>query len=191
MTAESRERMAESRSRSEPNAPDLRAIIPSSNHRMRFHRLALAATLVLAACAVDEPKERVKVDPAYDRYASSLDVDIDRMRKLPSGLYIEDTSFGAGPEATPGAVVDVQYTGWLSDGTKFDSSYDAGQPISFRLGQGQVIRGWDEGIQGMRVGGKRRLVIPSDLAYGPRGAGGVIPPHANLIFDVELVGVRQ
>jgi peptidylprolyl isomerase/FKBP-type peptidyl-prolyl cis-trans isomerase FkpA len=156
-----------------------------------LRRSLLAATLALAACAVDQPKEYVKVDPAYDRYASSLDVDVDRMRKLPSGLYIQDTSFGAGPVAAPGSVVDVQYTGWLSDGTKFDSSLDAGQPISFRLGAGQVIRGWDEGIEGMRVGGKRRLLIPSDLAYGTRGAQGVIPPNANLIFDVELVGVRQ
>lgn len=156
---------------------------------MLIRSLSIASVILLAACAVDQPQERVKVDPAYDRYASSLDVHVDRMAHHPSGLYTEDTSLGVGPLATKGSTVDVQYTGWLADGTKFDSS-NPNAPISFRLGDGRVIRGWDEGIQGMRVGGKRRLLIPSDLGYGARGAGGVIPPNANLIFDVELVGVK-
>jgi FKBP-type peptidyl-prolyl cis-trans isomerase len=84
----------------------------------------------------------------------------------------------------------VHYTGWLTNGTKFDSSVDRGQPFDFGLGKGQVIKGWDLGVAGMKVGGKRRLIIPADLAYGARGAGGVIPPNARLIFDVELLGVR-
>jgi FKBP-type peptidyl-prolyl cis-trans isomerase len=86
--------------------------------------------------------------------------------------------------------VDVHYTGWLLDGTKFDSSVDRGKPFSFHLGAGEVIRGWDEGVAGMKVGGKRKLRIPAELGYGARGAGGVIPGNATLIFDVELLGVR-
>jgi FKBP-type peptidyl-prolyl cis-trans isomerase len=86
--------------------------------------------------------------------------------------------------------VDVHYTGWLLDGTKFDSSVDRGKPFSFHLGAGEVIRGWDEGVAGMKVGGKRKLRIPAELGYGARGAGGVIPGNATLIFDVELLGVK-
>jgi FKBP-type peptidyl-prolyl cis-trans isomerase len=104
-------------------------------------------------------------------------------------LQIEDLSVGSGDEATSGHQVDVHYTGWLEDGTKFDSSLDRGKPFSFRLGGGQVISGWDQGVAGMKVGGKRRLTIPAHLGYGARGAGGVIPPNATLIFEVELLGV--
>jgi FKBP-type peptidyl-prolyl cis-trans isomerase len=105
-------------------------------------------------------------------------------------LQIEDLSVGSGDEATSGQQVDVHYTGWLENGTKFDSSLDRGKPFSFRLGGGQVIQGWDQGVAGMKVGGKRKLTIPSHLGYGARGAGGVIPPNATLIFEVELLGVR-
>jgi FKBP-type peptidyl-prolyl cis-trans isomerase len=105
-------------------------------------------------------------------------------------LKMEDLKVGTGAEAVDGKTVTVQYTGWLPDGTKFDSSYDHGQPFSFVLGQGQVIKGWDQGVKGMKVGGQRRLTIPSDLAYGSQGAGGVIPPGATLVFDVELQGVK-
>lgn len=111
-----------------------------------------------------------------------------------SGLQYEDTIVGEGAEAKAGQNVRVHYTGWLRNddgslGAKFDSSKDRGQPFGFGLGAGQVIRGWDEGVQGMKVGGARRLTIPASLGYGARGAGGAIPPNATLIFDVELLGV--
>jgi FKBP-type peptidyl-prolyl cis-trans isomerase FkpA len=110
-----------------------------------------------------------------------------------TGLQYEDTSEGSGAEASAGQVVSVHYTGWLYNdgvlGAKFDSSKDRNDPFEFGLGAGQVIRGWDEGVQGMKVGGTRRLVIPPALGYGTRGAGGVIPPNATLLFEVELLGV--
>lgn len=107
-----------------------------------------------------------------------------------SGLQYIDQVVGNGDTAKAGQTVSVHYTGWLTNGKKFDSSVDRGQPFSFRLGVGQVIKGWDEGVQGMKVGGKRKLTIPSNLGYGARGAGGLIPPHATLVFDVELLGVQ-
>jgi FKBP-type peptidyl-prolyl cis-trans isomerase len=106
-----------------------------------------------------------------------------------SGLQFWDIKMGTGEVAVPGKPVRVHYTGWLTDGKKFDSSVDHGQPFTFRLGAGEVIRGWDEGVSGMKVGGKRQLKIPASLGYGSRGAGGVIPPNATLIFDVELLAV--
>ncbi|HTQ33021.1 MAG TPA: FKBP-type peptidyl-prolyl cis-trans isomerase [Stellaceae bacterium] len=111
-----------------------------------------------------------------------------------SGLIYKDTEIGTGDEAVSGKNVSVHYTGWLQQldgekGKKFDSSLDRGSPFSFRLGAGQVIKGWDEGVAGMKIGGKRTLIIPSELGYGARGAGGVIPANATLIFDVELLGV--
>ena len=104
-------------------------------------------------------------------------------------LIIEDIVMGEGNEAQKGQMVTVHYTGFLTDGTKFDSSVDRNQPFSFKLGVGQVIKGWDEGFAGMKIGGKRKLTIPSEMGYGARGAGGVIPPDATLIFDVELLGL--
>jgi FKBP-type peptidyl-prolyl cis-trans isomerase FkpA len=111
-----------------------------------------------------------------------------------SGLEYEEMNIGTGDEATAGAQVSVHYTGWLrnddgSAGAKFDSSKDRNDPFSFGLGAGQVIKGWDEGVQGMKIGGIRKLIIPAALGYGARGAGGVIPPNATLIFEVELLGV--
>jgi len=113
---------------------------------------------------------------------------------LPSGLKYQDEVVGTGPEPKAGQQVTVQYTGWLDEGgkkgKKFDSSRDRNQPFSFPLGAGQVIKGWDEGVATMKTGGKRTLIIPPQLGYGARGAGGVIPPNATLIFDVELLGAK-
>ena len=106
-----------------------------------------------------------------------------------SGLKIEDTIEGSGATAEAGQTVSVHYTGWLENGSKFDSSKDRNDPFRFRLGGGMVIRGWDEGVQGMKVGGTRKLTIPPELGYGARGAGGVIPPNATLIFEVELLDI--
>ena len=106
-----------------------------------------------------------------------------------TGLIYEDIVLGEGGEAVRGVRVSVHYTGWLTDGTKFDSSKDRGDPFGFKLGAGQVIAGWDEGVAGMKVGGTRKLTIPPQLGYGARGAGGVIPPNATLVFEVELLGI--
>ncbi len=106
-----------------------------------------------------------------------------------SGLIIEDLVAGDGAEAATGVEVTVHYTGWLTDGKKFDSSKDRDDPFVFPLGGGRVIRGWDEGVQGMKIGGKRKLTIPPALGYGARGAGGVIPPNATLVFEVELLAI--
>jgi FKBP-type peptidyl-prolyl cis-trans isomerase len=109
--------------------------------------------------------------------------------KTPSGLVIEELVVGSGAEAAAGQKVTVHYTGWLTDGKKFDSSMDRRDPFIFPLGRGQVIKGWDEGVAGMKIGGKRKLTIPPHLGYGARGAGGVIPPNATLVFEVELLAV--
>jgi FKBP-type peptidyl-prolyl cis-trans isomerase len=116
------------------------------------------------------------------------------MNELPDGLKTIDTQIGTGAIAVPGHTVIVNYTGWLyqngAKGNKFDSSLDRHEPFSFKLGGGQVIKGWDEGVAGMKVGGKRKLQIPANLGYGTRGAGGVIPPDAELIFEVELLAIK-
>ena len=111
------------------------------------------------------------------------------MNTTPSGLHYEDTAIGTGATAQAGNKVSVHYTGWLLEGAKFDSSKDRGDPFKFDLGAGSVIRGWDEGVQGMQVGGTRVLRIPPELGYGARGAGGVIPPNATLVFEVDLLAV--
>lgn len=110
--------------------------------------------------------------------------------KTPDGLEYTDTKIGTGATARPGAAVRVHYTGWLTSGKKFDSSVDRHEPFTFVLGRGDVIKGWDEGVAGMKVGGKRKLRIPPALGYGAAGAGGVIPPNATLIFDIELLGLQ-
>lgn len=164
--------------------------------------IALLTALALAGCAAATPQlestpEHI-TDPTMPSapedpgttFAPELGVDLSRMQVTESGLRYQALQPGTGEAAEPGDAVAVQYTGWLTSGQKFDSSLDRGEPIRFQLGAGRVIPGWDEGLQGMRVGGKRRLVIPAELGYGSRGAGGVIPPDATLLFDVELVDVR-
>jgi len=126
--------------------------------------------------------------------AMTFDASAQTLSSMPSGLKYKDEVVGTGPEPKAGQSVSVHYTGWLDQngqkGKKFDSSRDRGQPFSFTLGAGQVIAGWDQGVATMKTGGKRTLVIPPELGYGARGAGGVIPPNATLIFDVELIGAR-
>jgi len=113
-----------------------------------------------------------------------------KVKTLEGGLKIEDIKVGKGAEAVPGKTVKVHYTGTLTDGKKFDSSVDRKEPFSFDLGKGMVIKGWDEGVKGMKIGGKRKLTIPPEMGYGAQGAGGVIPPNATLLFDVELLEVK-
>jgi FKBP-type peptidyl-prolyl cis-trans isomerase len=128
--------------------------------------------------------------PGKDGFSASLGVDTAAMTKTPSGLRYQEVAAGQGKEATRGRAVSVHYTGWLPNGEKFDSSRDRNQPFGFTLGAGEVIAGWDEGVAGMRVGGRRKLVIPPDLGYGTAGAPPDIPPGATLVFDVELLDVR-
>jgi len=139
---------------------------------------ALAAVAVGAAPPAAKPKPQ---PPAKEQKEVTT----------ASGLKYVDLKVGTGEEARAGDKVTVHYTGWLTDGTKFDSSVDRGQPFVFPLGARRVIRGWDEGVAGMKVGGKRKLTIPPDLGYGARGAGNVIPPNATLVFDVELLKVEH
>ena len=115
---------------------------------------------------------------------------MDSTTTTPSGLQYKDLIVGSGGAAREGATAVVHYTGWLLDGTQFDSSLDRGVPFEFVIGQGRVIKGWDEGVGSMNVGGKRELIIPPDLAYADRGAGGVIPPGATLRFEIELIAIR-
>jgi FKBP-type peptidyl-prolyl cis-trans isomerase len=119
-----------------------------------------------------------------------LEMPVSELTTTPSGLTYEDIAVGDGPTAGSGQKARVHYTGWLKSGEKFDSSRDRNDPFEFTLGAGQVIKGWDEGVTGMKVGGKRKLTIPASLGYGSRGAGGVIPPNAELIFEVELLNLR-
>lgn len=150
----------------------------------RYALVTLCAVLMLSAsrCASEQN------NPATSQ-AASEGSDMSQTTKVEK-LIIEDVKVGTGAEAKAGQTVVVHYTGTLMNGTKFDSSKDRGEPFSFRLGAGQVIQGWDQGVAGMKVGGVRNLTIPADLAYGSRGAGGVIPPNADLKFEVELLDVK-
>jgi FKBP-type peptidyl-prolyl cis-trans isomerase len=174
---------------------------------MKLRSLALAVTVVMLAAGCKEAAQNssstsatqtgvgatVTGDaPAAATPATPPEAAGGKVHKLASGLQYEDVVVGSGKMAEPGMNVSVHYTGYLTDEakTKFDSSLDRGQPFQFQLGAGQVIQGWDEGVKGMRIGGKRKLTIPPDLGYGARGASGVIPPNATLLFDVELLDVK-
>ncbi|HEX3235878.1 MAG TPA: FKBP-type peptidyl-prolyl cis-trans isomerase [Gemmatimonadales bacterium] len=141
--------------------------------------------MLLAACG-----SRDRAPRSETAQAGGPPVDITAVTRTASGLGYKDVTVGQGAEATPGHQVKVHYTGWLLDGKKFDSSRDRGEPFEFGLGAHQVIAGWDEGVAGMKVGGRRTLVIPPDLGYGAGGAPPDIPPGATLVFDVELLDVR-
>lgn len=143
--------------------------------------ILLGIGLVVAACAKKETQNQT---------ASTTTAAGGTTITTASGLQYVILNQGNGAVATAGHNVSVHYTGWLTNGTKFDSSVDRGQPFQFPLGAGQVIKGWDEGVAGMKVGEKRKLIIPSNLGYGERGAGNLIPPNSNLIFDVELLDVK-
>jgi FKBP-type peptidyl-prolyl cis-trans isomerase len=164
------------------------ALLPRLSTVLRPLHFARAA-LVIIACVAPAAHAQAPAARATAG-ASKLDAKITTLQK-------NDVKPGNGAEAVPGKTVVVHYTGWLYDsaqpdgkGKKFDSSRDRGEPFSFPLGAGRVIRGWDEGVAGMKVGGQRTLIIPPDMGYGARGAGGVIPPNATLIFDVELLDVK-
>jgi FKBP-type peptidyl-prolyl cis-trans isomerase FkpA len=165
---------------------------------MRMRRAWPVLLLGALACGEDRPipdearpgvEPTAAVGPEELSYAPELQVDIAAMERTGLGVYYEDMEVGTGEPARPGDRVLVHYTGWLPQGIQFDSSRDRQEPFGFRLGAGHVIRGWDDGLDGMREGGRRKLVIPPELAYGAEGAGGVIPPHATLVFDVELLAV--
>jgi FKBP-type peptidyl-prolyl cis-trans isomerase FkpA len=142
------------------------------------------ALALLLAVGTDRPAIAAKKSPKPVKKAVKA-----KIVKTKSGLQYEDLVVGTGAMPQPNQRVTVHYTGWLKDGKKFDSSKDHGQPFSFTLGQGMVIPGWDEGVATMKVGGKRKLIIPPNLGYGAQGAGGVIPPNATLTFEVELLSV--
>ena len=151
---------------------------------MRRSTLVFLA-FVLSACGGDDAKSG-----AAGAAGAEFAVDEAALTKTPSGLGYQDLVVGTGEEAKQGQLAVVHYTGWLTDGTKFDSSRDRGAPFSFPLGGGQVIVGWDQGVAGMKVGGRRKLVIPPDLGYGPNGMPPVIPASATLVFDVELLELK-
>jgi FKBP-type peptidyl-prolyl cis-trans isomerase len=149
-----------------------------------MHRLALLPWLALAAACGSHG------DAKAGGFSAELGVDTTKMTKAPSGLWYTDVTTGQGAEAEPGRTVRVHYTGWLPSGKKFDSSRDRGEPFAFTLGAGQVITGWDEGVKGMKVGGRRKLVLPPSMAYGDAGAPPDIAPGSTLVFDVEVLGVE-
>ncbi|MBT0653494.1 FKBP-type peptidyl-prolyl cis-trans isomerase [Geomobilimonas luticola] len=146
--------------------------------------LLLVVAISIPACVQKEAKQ----PDGEAKVAAALPANA---QKTPSGLAYVDMVVGSGPAPTAGKPVKVHYTGWLENGVKFDSSVDRGEPFVFTIGAGQVIPGWDEGVLSMKVGGKRKLIVPPQLGYGAAGAGGVIPPDAVLIFDVELLDVAK
>jgi FKBP-type peptidyl-prolyl cis-trans isomerase len=148
------------------------------------YSLVLCVVVLTSACAKKEESNTPAQAPAITAVTSQPVV------AEVTDMKIEDMKAGTGAVAEAGKRVTVHYTGWLTNGTKFDSSKDHGQPFNFQLGAGQVIKGWDQGVAGMKVGGMRKLTIPPSLGYGANGTGGVIPPNATLVFEVELLGVN-
>lgn len=175
--------------------------------QFKYSFIVCCAVLALAGCdkkvdnttpAADKSTENSAViesqseTPAADQATTAAAASAPTSEQsTPGGTKYTDITVGDGNVAEAGKSVTVHYTGTLEDGTKFDSSVDSGRPFTFNLGAGQVIKGWDEGVAGMKVGGKRKLIIPSNQGYGERGAGGVIPPNATLLFDVELLAVND
>lgn len=152
-------------------------------------RSLMVSLLLLVSLGCGDESSSGSGDPTQVTYASELGVDLSAMERRESGLYLQDVRAGTGDTATLGRQVTVNYTGWLPNGTQFDSSKSTGRtPFSFTPGQGRVIAGWEEGIVGMKVGGLRKLVIPASLGYGEQGRG-AIPPNSVLIFDVELLSI--
>ncbi|MDQ6830666.1 MAG: FKBP-type peptidyl-prolyl cis-trans isomerase [Gemmatimonadota bacterium] len=163
-------------------------------------RIAALLLVALAACSSEPPKAPAAAPPAAatpaedltkidTAIAPALGVELSKMTAKPSGLYLRDKKIGTGARADSGKWVQVEYTGWLANGKKFDSSRDRHEPLKFPIGFNRVIRGWDEGVQGMRVGGRRLLIVPPELGYGKAGQPGTIPSRATLVFDIELVKV--
>ncbi len=165
------------------------------SRRMAVLTLLAALSACTGADNADETRatgtpEPITVEEERPEFAADLSINLDDMQRSSTGLYTQDLVEGTGLAAREGHVVTVHYTGWLPTGDKFDSSVDK-EPYSFQLGRRDVISGWEEGILGMRIDGVRRLVIPPDLAYGPRGRPGAIPPNAYLVFEVELLDIKM
>ncbi len=162
-------------------------------NRKLFIPAALAVTaLAMAACGGKASTEHTPdwSNPQTIHFAESLHIDLSSMTKTPDGLYYKDLKEGTGEEAETGDVAVVHYTGYLPNGKVFDKNGPSQEPFTFEMGIGRVIRGWDLGVQGMKIGGERLLVIPPDLAYGATGAGDAVPPNATLVFDITLVNIR-
>lgn len=151
-----------------------------------------AAAFTLAACGGKPSSNETRdwSNPQAIHFADSLHVDLSTMTKTADGLYYKDIKEGTGEEAETGDVAVVHYTGYLPNGKVFDKNGPSDEPFTFEMGIGRVIRGWDLGVQGMKIGGERLLVIPPDLAYGAAGAGAAVPPNATLVFDITLVALR-
>ena len=151
--------------------------------------LMAALALTVGGCTDATDTGSQDLTEVAETYAPSLDVDLSEMERSDSGLYMRDLAEGSGDPVESGDQIVVHYTGWLPDGTKFDSSRDRDEPLGLQIGVGDVIQGWDEGVPGMRPGGRRQLVIPPALGYGAGGFGNVIPPAATLVFDIELLEI--
>ena len=158
--------------------------------RLPHRPIAISALIfTVVACSRGEEVSKVPSNPATEKYAAALNVNLPQSIRKSDDLYIQDVVVGTGDEAIAGKRLGMTYTGWLVNGSKFDSNVGRG-PFTFTLGQHQVIDGWDQGVAGMKVGGKRRIIIGSGLGYGPAGSPPVIPPNSTLVFDVELLTVK-